>query len=57
MVGKNIMVHSGNQFVSVRVTDEMIGHLLGEFAMTRKSVRHSSPGVGATKSSAALSVR
>lgn len=57
MVGKTILVHSGNQFVAVRVTEEMLGHLLGEFALTRKPIKHSSPGVGATKSSAALSVR
>jgi len=35
----------------------MIGHRLGEFALTRKRVAHSSPGIGATRSSASLSVR
>ena len=29
----------------------MIGHRLGEFAMTRKTVKHSAPGLGATRSS------
>lgn len=30
------MVHTGNSYTQVRVTDEMVGHKLGEFAMTRK---------------------
>jgi small subunit ribosomal protein S19 len=29
----------------------MIGHYVGEFAQTRKEVKHSGPGVGATRSS------
>jgi len=35
----------------------MLGKYLGEFAMTRKKVEHSAPGIGATKSSAAMSVK
>jgi len=57
MVGKTIQVHSGNKFEQVVVTDEMIGHRLGEFVLTRKRLAHSAPGVGATKSSAAVSVK
>lgn len=30
------MVHNGNTYQQVRVTDEMVGHKLGEFAATRK---------------------
>jgi len=29
----------------------MVGHYLGEFAITRKRVKHTGPGVGATRSS------
>ena len=57
MVGMVIRVHNGKDFVPVRIMPEMIGHLLGEFALTRKKVSHSAPGVGATRSSAAISVR
>lgn len=57
MVGKTIMVHNGKEFVQVIVTSEMLGHRLGEFALTRRRVQHHAPGVGATKSSQALSVR
>jgi len=57
MVDKTIRVHNGKEFVPVKITPEMIGHRLGEFSMTRKRVIHHAPGIGATKSSAALSVR
>ena len=57
MVGKTIRVYNGKEFTPVRITEEMIGHRLGEFALTRKRVAHSSPGIGATRSSASLSVR
>ncbi len=50
-VGKKVAVHNGREFVSVDIKPEMIGHYIGEFAMTRKSVVHSGPGVGATRSS------
>ena len=57
MIGKTIRVHAGKEFAVVRITEEMLGHRLGEFAVTRKKVAHSSPGIGATRSSASLSVR
>ena len=57
MVGKAIKVHSGKEFVPVIIVDEMIGHCLGEFVLTRRRVEHSAPGIGATRSSAALSVK
>lgn len=40
MVGFTFGVHNGKQFISVSVTEEMVGHRLGEFAPTRKFVRH-----------------
>lgn len=57
MVGKTIRVHTGKEFVPVLIQDEMIGHYLGEFAFTRKRSAHNAPGVGATRSSANLSVK
>ncbi|HID25399.1 MAG TPA: 30S ribosomal protein S19 [Thermoplasmata archaeon] len=50
-VGKTIAVHNGKEFQRVTIQPEMIGHYLGEFALTRKQVKHSGPGVGATRSS------
>ena len=57
MVNLTIHVHNGNKFVPVVISPESIGMFLGEFAMTRKKVEHSAPGIGATRSSAAVSVK
>lgn len=57
MLDKTIKVHSGKEYVQVLITPEMLGHRLGEFVITRKKVQHNAPGIGATRSSAALSVR
>jgi small subunit ribosomal protein S19 len=57
MVEKNIKVYNGKQFVQITIQPEMLGHYLGEFALTRSSVSHSAPGIGATKSSSSLSVK
>ncbi|MBF93504.1 MAG: 30S ribosomal protein S19 [Euryarchaeota archaeon] len=51
MVGSTIGVHDGKKFVNLEIIPPMIGHSLGEFAKTRKSVTHTGPGVGATRSS------
>jgi len=40
MVGFTFGVHNGKDFVSVFVTEEMVGHKLGEFSPTRKFIRH-----------------
>jgi small subunit ribosomal protein S19 len=40
MIGFTFGVHNGKDFVSVFVTEEMIGHKLGEFSLTRKFIRH-----------------
>ena len=51
LVGYTIAIHNGKEFQEVLLTIEMIGHRLGEFAMTRSRVNHGSAGIGATKSS------
>ncbi len=50
-VGRRIAIHNGQHFVEIDIKPEMIGHYLGEFAVTRRGVTHSGPGVGATRSS------
>ena len=57
LVDMIIYVHNGKDFAQVKIVPEMLGHRLGEFAITRKKVQHSAPGIGATRSSAALSVK
>jgi ribosomal protein S19(archaeal)/S15(eukaryotic) len=51
MVGSKIGIHNGKEFVEVDIRAEMIGHYLGEFAITNKPVRHGTPGIGASRSS------
>ncbi|KKQ49124.1 MAG: Ribosomal protein S19, bacterial/organelle [candidate division TM6 bacterium GW2011_GWF2_38_10] len=41
MVGMNIAVHDGRKFISVFITENMVGHALGEFAPTRTFRAHS----------------
>lgn len=50
-VGKIVAVHNGKEFQNVTIQPEMIGHRLGEFAITTKACIHSGVGVGATRSS------
>jgi small subunit ribosomal protein S19 len=57
MIGLKINVHNGKNFVPVDIIGEMLGHRLGEFSLTRSKVKHGAAGVGATKSSSALSVK
>jgi small subunit ribosomal protein S19 len=39
-IGHNFNVHNGKSFISVYVTDNMVGHKLGEFALTRVFKAH-----------------
>ncbi len=57
MIGSIIRVHRGKEFIPITITAEMLGHYLGEFVMTRKPVTHSAAGIGATRSSKAVSAR
>ena len=50
-VDKTFAVYNGESFERVRVEPEMLGHYLGEFQLTRKSVEHGQAGIGATRSS------
>lgn len=57
MVGLTIHIHAGRAFVPIQIISEMVGRYLGEMTMTRQKTVHSAPGIGATKSSAAASVK
>ena len=41
MVGHTLAVHNGRKFIPVYVTENMVGHKLGEFALTRTFKGHS----------------
>lgn len=43
-VGHTIAVHNGKDFIPVYITEEMVGHKLGEFALTRKFNGHAGGG-------------
>lgn len=43
-VGYTFLVHTGKAFASVYVSENMVGHKLGEFAPTRKFVAHGGQG-------------
>ena len=54
MLGLTIHIHNGKTFSPIMITEDMLGHYLGEFVLTRERVHHSAPGIGATKSSTAI---
>ena len=43
-VGHTFAVHNGREFIPVYVTEDMVGHKLGEFALTRKFGGHAGSG-------------
>ena len=51
MVGSKIGIYNGQEYQTVEIDKSKLGHCLGEFALTRQKVKHSSPGFGATRSS------
>lgn len=40
MIGYTFGVHNGKDFIPVKITEEIVGHRLGEFSPTRKFTRH-----------------
>jgi small subunit ribosomal protein S19 len=57
MLGRKIAVYNGKEFMYIDIKLEMLGHRLGEYAPTRKSIKHSAAGIGATRSTKFISVR
>ncbi len=51
MLGVKMGIYNGKEYVTIEIKPEMLGHRLGEFAMTRRQIKHSAPGFGATRSS------
>jgi len=40
MIGYTFAVHNGKEFINVSISEDMVGHKLGEFSPTTKFVRH-----------------
>ncbi len=51
MLGLTVHLHTGKEYAPVEIRPEMIGHFLGEFAITNQKVVHGTPGIGASRSS------
>src|SRR5256884_9779323 len=51
-VGHTLAVHNGNKFIPVYITENMVGHKLGEFAATRLFRGHSAKGSAAERGAA-----
>ncbi len=56
-MGMKFAVHNGKEFKELTITEEMLGHRLGEFSFTTKRVLHSAPGIRATRGSKFLAVK
>jgi small subunit ribosomal protein S19 len=57
MVGVRFAVYRGNSFELIDIDERMLGHYIGEFVFTRKRLQHGKAGIGATKSSTAITAR
>ncbi len=51
MIGKTIHCYTGNEFREIKINEKMLGHYLGEYAVSITPVRHGRPGIGASRSS------
>lgn len=57
MIGLRFGIYNGHEFIPVEIIPEMLGRVFGEFALTRKRLRHGKAGIGATRSSTAITAR
>lgn len=57
MVGLLFAIHNGKEFKVIEIQPDMLGHYLGELALTRIRLMHGKAGIGATRSSTAIRSR
>ncbi|MFH1544541.1 MAG: 30S ribosomal protein S19 [archaeon] len=57
MIGLKFAIYRGNSFEIREIEPEMLGHYLGELVLTRKRLMHGKAGIGATRSSTAITAR
>lgn len=57
MVGLLFAVHNGKEFRVIEIQPDMLGHYMGEMALTRVRLMHGKAGIGATRSSTAIRTR
>ena len=51
LLGVKLGVHNGKEYVTLEIGPQHLGRRLGDFVLTRRVVKHSAPGFGATRSS------
>ena len=57
MLDRRFKVYNGKEFFDVLITPPMLGRRLGEFSHTCKMVKHSGPGIGATRGSKSVELK
>ncbi len=57
MLGMRIKVYNGKDYQDLLIQAEMLGHRLGEYSHTTKMVKHSGPGIGATRGSKSVDLK
>lgn len=57
MIRAKIGVFNGKEWVSLVITPQMVGKRLGDFAISIKRVKHSAPGIGASRGSKHIAVK
>ena len=54
-VGHSFLIHNGKKFIPIRISDEMVGHKLGEFSPTRQFSGHTPADKKAAQDAAVVS--
>ncbi len=57
MLDMEFLVYNGKEWVKVVPGPSMLGHRLGEYSITTKIVKHSGPGIGATRGSKSVELK
>ena len=57
MLDRRFQVYNGKERVDVMITPQTLGKRLGELSITTKMVKHSGPGVGATRGSKSVELK
>ncbi len=57
MIGTKLGIYSGKEWINVVVQPNMIGKRLGDFSIPVKRVKHSAPGIGASRGSKHIAVK
>jgi small subunit ribosomal protein S19 len=57
MIDRRFQVYNGKEWIDVAITANMLGKRLGEFSIPIKLVKHSGPGIGATRGSKSVELK